>query len=82
MAHARRTKADGRAVAKAWVRVAEPAHLCGVQKTTRQLCRSAGFDESAVFQSVIAVTDLAYRLYLERARSVDLKLSALDRNVV
>ena len=62
---------------KAEVCVAEPSHLCGVQRTTRELCRAAGFDEAAVFQAVIAVTEFAYRLFLERSRRVDLKLSAL-----
>lgn len=69
MSRARKTRAE--------VRVAEPSHLCGVQRATRELCRAAGFDEPAVFQAVIAVTDFAYRLLLERARRVDLKLSAL-----
>lgn len=64
-------------MARARVCVDEPTHLCGVQKTTRALCRSAGFNESAVFQAVIAVTELAYRLFLERSRRVELKLSAL-----
>lgn len=58
------------------VSIAEPSHLCGVQRTTRALCRAAGFDESAVFQAVIAVTDFAYRLFLERSERVDLRLSA------
>lgn len=77
MARAIKTKPGKGSIARAWVCVAEPTHLCGVQKTTRELCRSAGFNESAVFQAVIAVTELAYRLYLERARRVELKLSAL-----
>lgn len=77
MARASKTKASKGPIAKAWVSVEEPPHLCGVQRTTRVLCRSAGFHESAVFQAVIAVTELAYRLYLERARRVDIKLSAL-----
>lgn len=57
--------------------VDDPSHLCGVQRTTRALCRSAGFDESAVFQAVIAVTEFAYRLLLERSERVELRLSAL-----
>lgn len=61
----------------AWVCVAEASHLCGVQRTTRELCRSAGFDESAVFQAVIAVTEFAYRLFIERSRRVELKLCAV-----
>lgn len=61
----------------ALIRVADPSQLCGVQRATRALCRSAGFDEPAVFQAVIAVTEFAYRLLLERSRRVDLRLSAL-----
>lgn len=70
-------KAGAAPIDGAWVRVAAPLNLCRVQRTTRAFCRSAGFNESAVFQAVIAVTELAYRLYLERARRVDIKLSAL-----
>lgn len=79
MARAMKAKTGVRPVARARVCVAEPAQLCGVQKTTRELCRSAGFSEGAVFQAVIAVTELAYRLHLESARRVELKLSALRR---
>ena len=64
-------------IAKAWVSVARPPHLQRVQQTTRALCRSVGLNESAVYQTVIDVTELAYRLYLEEPRRVDIKLSAL-----
>lgn len=64
-------------LARAKVSVAEPPHLCRVQSATRELCRSAGFSESAVFQAVIGVTDFAYGQYLENARPVDITLSAL-----
>lgn len=57
------------------VRVEAPPHLCRVQSATRELARSAGFSEADVFQAVIDATDAAYRLYLERARGVDLTLS-------
>lgn len=77
MARPRSTAKRKRPIATATVRVEAPPHLCRVQRTTRELCRSAGFSESAVFQSVIAVTDFAYRLHLERPRSVDIALSAL-----
>lgn len=60
------------------VRVAEPSHLCGVQAKTREVCRAAGFSESAVFQAVIAVTEFAYGLILKSPR-VELKLSAVRR---
>ena len=79
MARAIKSKVGKRPVARARICVAEPAQLCGVQKTTRELCRSAGFSEGAVFQAVIAVTELAYRLHLESARRVELRLSALRR---
>ncbi|MDD5305508.1 MAG: hypothetical protein PHS14_20600, partial [Elusimicrobia bacterium] len=77
MARAGKTTAGEETIAKARIRVCAPPHLCRAQRTTRALCRSAGFSESAVFQAVIAVTDLAYRLYLERKRNVELTLSAL-----
>ena len=64
-------------IAQAWVSVAQPPHLCRVQEMTRALCRSVGLNESAVYQTVIDVTELAYRLYLEQPRPVDIKLSAL-----
>ncbi len=63
--------------ARARVRVAEPAHLCGLQRETRALCRSAGFEESAVYQAVSFVTELAYRLHLERSGPVDIELSVV-----
>ena len=61
------------------MRVAEPAHLCKIQTTTRALCRSIGLGEPAVFQTVIAVTELAHRLFIERARSGSVELSAVRR---
>lgn len=77
MARALKTKADWGASARATVTVAEPPHLCRVQSTTRALCRSIGFNESAVYQAMIAVTELAHRLFHERSRRVDIELSAL-----
>ena len=64
-------------IAKAWVSVARPPHLRRVQQTTRALCRCVGLNESAVYQTVIDVTEFAYRLYLEEPGRVDIKLSAL-----
>lgn len=57
------------------IRVEAPPHLCRVQRATRELCRSAGFSEAAVFEAVLEATDSAYRLLLERARAVDLTVS-------
>lgn len=60
------------------MRVVKPSHLCGVQAKTREVCRAAGFSESAVFQAVIAVTEFAYGLFLKSHR-VELTLSAVSR---
>ncbi len=59
------------------ISISEPAHLCRVQTATRGFCRSIGMDESAVFEAVIAVTELAHRLFIERSRSGDLELVAV-----
>lgn len=77
MALGRGSAQAGGEVATARVRVAAPPSLCLVQRTTRALCRSAGFSEDAVYESVVLVTDFAYRLCLERAGAVDIDLSAL-----
>lgn len=79
MARAYEQMAGDAAVTAARVVIDEPLHLCRVQTVTRSLCRSAGFNEADVFQAVIAVTELAYALHLERSRRVDLKLSVLRR---
>jgi hypothetical protein len=59
------------------VAVDEPAHLGRVQTTTRGFCRSIGLDESAVFEAVIAVTELAHRRFVERSRRGLVELSAV-----
>ena len=51
------------------VRVSEPPHLCRVQAATRELCRSVGLDEGDVFTAVIAVSELAHRLFIEGGRT-------------
>jgi hypothetical protein len=56
-------------VRSASVRVAEPPHLCRVQAATRELCRSVGLDEGDVFTAVIAVSELAHRLFIEGGRA-------------
>lgn len=76
---ARKSKPGRSLIAGATVCVAEPPDLCRVQRATRALCRSVGFDESDVYQAVIDVTERAYRLHLERARRVDIELSAHRR---
>lgn len=77
MAHARGPAQAGGEVATARVRVASPPSLGQIQRTTRALCRSAGFREDAVYESVVLVTDFAYRLCLERSGAVVIDLSAL-----
>lgn len=57
--------------------VTDPAHLCRVQTTTRGFCRALGLDESAVFDAVIAVTELAHRQFIERQLSGSIELSAI-----
>ena len=65
------------APASARIHVSKPSDLCQVQTATRGFCRSIGLDESAVFDAVIAVTELAHRLFIERARYGDIELSAV-----
>ncbi len=59
------------------ITVADPSHLCRVQTTTRGFCRSLGLDESSVYEAVIAVTELAHRLFIERSRRGSVDLSAV-----
>ncbi len=61
------------------VRIAEAVHLCRLQSTTRQLCRTAGFDESAVHQAVIAATEFAHRAFVEPSLDGDLEMSVIRR---
>lgn len=72
-------RSRGQRPACAAIRVAEPAHLPRLQGATRELCRSVGWNESAVFQAVIAVTELAHRLFVERAQGGSIELSAVRR---
>lgn len=58
------------------IRVSRHADLCKLQMTTRGFCRSLGFDESAVFETVIAVTELAHRLFIEGTRGGAIELIA------
>jgi hypothetical protein len=66
--------------ATASIRVATPLHLCRVQALTREFCRSLGLGEPAVFQAVIAATELAHRLFIEQSRAGRITLSAARRS--
>lgn len=59
------------------VRVAEAPHLCRLQAATREICRAGGQGEAAVFEAVIAVTELAHRLFIEASRAGDVSLEVL-----
>lgn len=63
-------------LARARVSAEKPGELCRVQAETRAFCRRAGFNEAGVFQAVIAVSELAFRLLSETAQAVSLELSA------
>lgn len=79
-ARPRRTeKADGEVVRRVSVRVAEPPHLCRVQAATRELCRSIGLDEGDVFSAIIAVTELAHRLFIEGERAGGVTVAIVRR---
>jgi hypothetical protein len=67
------------AVASATLFVGDASQLCAVQTETRRLCRSVGFKESAVFDSVIAVTELAHSLFIETATCGLLELTVVRR---
>ena len=75
----RGVKSAGEVLRRACVRVVEAPHLCRVQAATRELCRSVGADEGDVFSAVIAVTELAHRLFIEGAREGDVELSIVRR---
>lgn len=60
----------------AQIHVSRHADLSKLQMTTRGFCRSIGLDESAVFETVIAVTELAHRLFIEGARGGSIELIA------
>lgn len=83
--HAGRTRArrtepgSAEIVRTAIVRVSEPSHLCRVQAATRELCRSVGLDEGDVFTAVIAVSELAHRLFIEGARAGRIELELVRR---
>lgn len=63
-------------IARARVSADDPGELCRVQSETRAFCRGAGFNEAGVFQAVIAVSELVFRLLDGTAETVELELSA------
>jgi hypothetical protein len=77
-ARGRRTAADGGAVVRSLtVLVSEAPHLCRLQGATRQLCRALGLDEGEVFTAVIAVTEVAHRLFIEGGRAGGMSLAVV-----
>ncbi len=75
----RAATAAGEVVRSASVRVAEPAHLCRVQASTRELCRSIGLSEGDVFSAVIAVTERVHSFFIEGARTGQVELALIRR---
>jgi hypothetical protein len=75
----RKAKGAGEVVRRASVPVVEAPHLCRVQAATRELCRSIGADEGDVFSAVIAVTELAHRLFIEGSRPGAVELAIVRR---
>jgi hypothetical protein len=61
------------------IRISAAQHLCRLQTITREYCRAAGLDEPAVFRAVIAVTELAHRLFTAREQCGSVELSAVRR---
>lgn len=79
-ARARRTEPGSAEIVRSTiVRVSEPPHLCRVQAATRELCRSVGLDEGDVFTAVIAVSELAHRLFIEGGRAGRIELELVRR---
>lgn len=77
---ARRTEPGSAEIVRSTiVRVSEPPHLCRVQAATRELCRSVGLDEGDVFTAVIAVSELAHRLFIEGGRAGRIELELVRR---
>lgn len=68
---------EARAAAFTVIRVADGPHLCRLQAATREMGRAIGLSEARVFEAVIAVTELAHRLFIERRESGDVELAAV-----
>jgi hypothetical protein len=62
------------------IRIASAQYLSRLQGITRGYCRTAGLDESSVFEAVIAVTELAHRLFTEPELAGSVELSAVRRS--
>jgi hypothetical protein len=77
---ARRTEPGSAEIVRSTiVRVSEPPHLCRVQAATRELCRSVGLDEGDVFTAVIAVSELAHRLFIETGLAGRIEIELIRR---
>lgn len=61
----------------ATILISDPAHLCSAQWTTREICRTLGFDEAGVYRAVITVTEFAHKELLDVGRRGKLRLSAV-----
>jgi hypothetical protein len=59
------------------VTVTGPEHLCAVQIATRQFCRAIEFNEGAVFDAIIGVSEMAHRILIEKTRGGKVKLCAV-----
>lgn len=59
------------------VPVSQGGDLCSVQAAARRLGRSIRLSEGAVFEAVIALTELAHRLLVETPRSGEVELSVV-----
>lgn len=59
------------------VPVTRGGDLCAVQAAARRLGRAVRFSEAAVFETVIAVTELAHRLLVETPRAGEVELAVV-----
>lgn len=68
------TRAD-----RATIHISAAERLSRLQGITRAYCRTVGLDEPSVFRAVIAVTELAHRLFTEKDERGSVELSAVRR---
>jgi|GEM_PF-3304695 len=61
------------------IHIAAAERLSRLQGITREYCRTVGLDEPSVFRAVIAVTELAHRLFTEKDERGSVELSAVRR---
>jgi len=71
--------ADGSTEDHAAVWVAEPLHICAIQKMTRSLCRSIGLDDTTTFLMIIAVSDFAEHMFIGPKRRGRMELAVVRR---